>query len=81
MFTLHAIKPFFFFFLFCFFLFIFVVVVVVVCLFVCFFLFFFCFVLFFSTLSDLHVCGQVRSMSYASDNCRDNCFACSNTAV
>ena len=34
----------------------------------------------FSTLSDLYVCSQVRNMSYASDNCRDSCFACSNAA-
>ena len=38
---------------------------------------------FFSTLSlsVLYVCSQVRNMSYANDNCRDNCFACSNAAV
>ena len=34
----------------------------------------------FSTLSDLYVYSQVRNMSYASDNCRDSCFACSNAA-
>ena len=32
-------------------------------------------------LLDLNVCSQVRNMSYASNNCRDSCFACSNTAV
>ena len=35
----------------------------------------------FPTLWDLYVCSRVRSMSYASDNCRDSCFAYSNAAV
>ena len=35
----------------------------------------------FFTLSEQYVCSQVRNMFFASDNCRDSCFACSNTAV
>ena len=34
-----------------------------------------------STLSDRCMCSQVRSMSYAGDNCRDGFSACSIKAV